>query len=63
MAAKELLFLKEQHQNDINSLNQHNKSLKENYRQQSVIDRQKYSMEVNNIQNEMQSLNSKVLGF
>merc|ERR1712176_934151 len=59
IAAKELNMLKSRHQNEVESLNNHNKSLKENFRQQSLVDQQNAAIEITNFKNEANSFSEK----
>ena len=62
-AAKELSSLKEQHFNDISSHQEHMKAIKESYRQQSILDKQKLSMEKSSIQSKLESLEKSYEGL
>jgi len=55
-AAAELSSLKEQQFNDVASHQMHMKAIKESYRQQSMLDKQKLSMEKSSIQGKLDSL-------
>ena len=56
VAAKELTAIKEQHSQEVTSLQAHTKAIKESYRQQGLLDKQKRALDMGNYETQMEEL-------